>query len=58
MAVVPAVGRALLLLAAEILNFFGFIALYTEVQTKIEKINTTQYMPKQNSRGCNEPIIS
>jgi hypothetical protein len=45
-------------LTAETLNFLGFIALYTEVQTKIEKINTTQYMPKQNSRGCNEPIIS
>lgn len=58
MAVVPVLTRSLLLLAAETLNFFGFIALYTDVQTKIEKINTTQYMPKQNSRGCNEPIIS
>lgn len=55
---VPVVARSLVDLAAVILNFFGFIALYTEVQTKMEKINTTQYIPKQNRNGCNEPMIN
>jgi hypothetical protein len=58
MAVVPAVARSLEDFTAVILNFFGFIALYTEVQTKMEKISTTQYMPKQNRNGCKEPMIS
>lgn len=58
MTVVPAVARSLEDFAAVMLNFFGFIALYTEVQTKIEKISTTQYIPTQNRNGCNEPIIN
>jgi hypothetical protein len=58
MAVVPAEARSLVDFTAVMLNFFGFIALYTEVHTKMEKINTTQYIPTQNRNGCKEPMIS
>jgi hypothetical protein len=38
--------------------FCGFIALNRDVQTNTEKIRTTQYIPTQNRKGCNEPMTS
>lgn len=55
---VPEEGGAWTCFDATESDFFGFSARYSDEQTKIEKIRTTQYMPTQNKSGCREPIMS